>query len=589
MAYIIANQLLIIDNPMTSGMARGLTSYGDPGFSLFLRKAFIKAMGLSDDALARPVVGIANTYSAYNACHGNVPQLVEAIKRGAMLAGALPMEFPTISIHESFAHPTSMFLRNLMAMDTEEMIRAQPMDAVVLIGGCDKTIPAQMMACASADVPTIILPVGPMLVGHYQGEQLGACTDCRRLWGEHRGGRIDARQIDEINGRLAPTAGTCMVMGTASTMACVVEAMGLALPLAGSIPATHADRLRVAEATGMFAAAMAKSGGPRPSTLMTRGALRNAMVVMQALGGSTNGLIHLSAVAGRLGLPLDMAEFDRLGREVPVLVDLKPSGQHYMEHFHWAGGMPRLMRELADFLDLDVPTVSGSTLRQVVDAAEMVRGQDVIRPVTAPIKACGSMAVLGGNLAPRGAVIKQSAASPELMKHTGRAVVFESVRDLTERIDSPELDVHPDDVLVLRNAGPRGAPGMPEAGYLPIPRKLAQQGVKDMVRISDARMSGTAFGTIVLHVAPESAAGGPLGLVRNGDLISLDVKERRIELQVDEAELERRRAESAANAAAHTAPEPDRGYAALFHRSVLQADEGCDFDFLVPARKAAGP
>jgi len=494
------------------------------------------------------------------------------------------MEFPTISIHESFAHPTSMFLRNLMAMDTEEMIRAQPMDAVVLIGGCDKTIPAQMMACASADVPTIIVPVGPMLVGHYQGEQLGACTDCRRLWGEHRGGRIDAQQIERINERLAPTAGTCMVMGTASTMACIVEAMGLALPGSASIPATHADRLRSAEASGQFAAAMAVNGGPTPAQLMTPASFRYAMVVLQSIGGSTNGLVHLTAAAGRLGIKIDLAEFDRLGREVPVLLDLKPSGRHYMEHFHWAGGVPRLLRELDGLIDLDAPTAMGNTLRDVVAAAEDVRGQDVIRSRADPIKAYGSMAVLGGNLAPRGAVIKQSAASPALMTHRGRAVVFESVQDLTERIDDPALDVTADDVLVLRNAGPRGAPGMPEAGYLPIPKKLAQQGVKDMVRISDARMSGTAFGTIVLHIAPESAVGGPLGLVRNGDIITLDVPARRIDLQVDDAELARRRAALGDGAPSGAAPAPDRGYAALFHRTVLQADEGCDFDFLVPGR-----
>ena len=569
---------------MTEGMRKGLTSYGDAEFSLFLRKAFIKAMGLSDDALSRPVVGIANTYSDYNACHGNVPKLVEAIKRGVMLAGALPMEFPTISIHESFAHPTSMFLRNLMAMDTEEMIRAQPMDSVVLIGGCDKTIPAQMMACASADVPSIILPVGPMLVGHYQGETLGACTDCRRLWGEFRGGRIDSDAIERINERLAPTAGTCMVMGTASTMACIVEAMGLALPRSASIPATHADRLRAAEATGQFAAAMAVNRGPTPSQLMTPAAFRNAMVVLQSIGGSTNGLVHLTAAAGRLGIKVDLAEFDQLGREVPVLLDLKPSGKHYMEHFHWAGGVPRLLRELEGLVDLSVPTVMGGTLRDYMQSAEDVPGQDVIRTRADPIKAFGSMAVLGGNLAPRGAIIKQSAASPELMTHRGRAVVFDSVQDLTERIDDPALDVKADDVLVLRNAGPRGAPGMPEAGYLPIPRKLAQQGVKDMVRISDARMSGTAFGTIVLHIAPESAVGGPLALVRDGDMIELDVPARRIELLVDEAELARRRAAQDSTTSRGAAPAPDRGYAALFHRAVLQADEGCDFDFLVPGR-----
>jgi dihydroxy-acid dehydratase len=569
---------------MTKGMRKGLTSYGDADFSLFLRKAFIKAMGLSDDALARPVVGIANTFSDYNACHGNVPKLVEAIKRGVMLAGALPMEFPTISIHESFAHPTSMFLRNLMAMDTEEMIRAQPMDAVVLIGGCDKTIPAQMMACASADVPAIIVPVGPMLVGHYKGEELGACTDCRRLWGEYRGGRIDAPTIERINERLAPTPGTCMVMGTASTMACIVEAMGLALPRSASIPSTHADRLRSAEASGQFAAAMAVNGGPKPSEVMTPAAFRNAMVVLQAIGGSTNGLVHLTAAAGRLGIKIDLAEFDRLGREVPVLLDLKPSGAHYMEHFHWAGGVPRLLRELGDLVDLDAPTVLGGTLRDYAGAAEDVPGQDVIRSRARPIKAMGSMAVLHGNLAPRGAVTPQSAASPQLMTHKGRAVVFESVQDMAVRIDDPALDVNADDVLVLRNAGPVGAPGMPEAGYLPIPKKLAQQGVKDMVRISDARMSGTAFGTIVLHITPESAVGGPLGLVRSGDMISLDVPARRIELLVDEAELAQRRAALGSGVSKGAAPVPDRGYAALFHRSVLQADEGCDFDFLVPGR-----
>jgi dihydroxy-acid dehydratase len=562
-------------------MRKGLTAYGDPDFSLFLRKAFIKSMGLSDDALSRPLVGIANTFSDYNACHGNVPKLVEAIKRGVMLAGGLPMEFPTISIHESFAHPTSMFLRNLMAMDTEEMIRAQPMDAVVLIGGCDKTIPAQLMAAASADMPTIVVPIGPMLVGHYQGEQLGACTDCRRLWGEFRGGRIGAQEIEAINERLAPTPGTCMVMGTASTMACVTEAIGLMPPRAASIPATHADRLRSAEASGRQAVKLATEGSPRPSALMTAASLRNALVVLQALGGSTNALIHLTAAFGRVGVQLDLDEFARL--DVPVLVDLKPSGDHYMEHFHWAGGTPRLLRELRHLLDLDAPTVMGGTLRDCVDGAEMVRGQTVISSCAEPIKPRGSMAVLRGNLAPRGAIIKQAAASAALMAHTGRAVVFESVEDLSSRIDDPELDVGPTDVLVLRNAGPVGAPGMPEAGYLPIPRKLAAQGVKDMVRISDARMSGTAFGTIVLHVTPEAAVGGPLALVRNGDTIKLDVAAGRVDLLVDDAELERRRA---ATADKPRPAAPDRGYAALFHRSVLQADQGCDFDFLVPGHGA---
>ena len=570
-------------------MRKGLTSYGDADFSLFLRKAFIKAMGLSDDALARPIVGIANTFSDYNACHGNVPQLVAAIKRGVMLAGGLPMEFPTISIHESFAYPTSMFLRNLMAMDTEEMLRAQPMDSAVLIGGCDKTIPAQMMAAASAAVPAVFVPVGPMLVGHHKGEQLGACTDCRRLWGEFRGGRMSAAEIEVVNGRLAPTAGTCMVMGTASTMACIVEIMGLALPGAATIPATHADRLRSAEASGRVAVKLAETGAPAPAELMTKASFRNALVVMQAIGGSTNALIHLTAAAGRLGIAIDLDEVDAIGREVPVLVDLKPSGKHYMEHFHWAGGVPRLMHELADRLDLDARVVEGGSLRERLAAVDASEPQDVIRARSEPISAEGSMIVLRGNLAPRGAILKQSAASPRLLQHSGRAVVFDSVEDMTTRIDSPDLDVTADDVLVLRNAGPIGAPGMPEAGYLPIPKKLAAQGVKDMVRLSDARMSGTAFGTIVLHMTPEAALGGPLAWVRNGDTIRLDAAARCIELLVGEDELAQRREAYARDGAPGAAPAPDRGYAALFHRSVLQADEGCDFDFLVPGRGARTP
>jgi dihydroxy-acid dehydratase len=474
---------------MTKGLRKGLTSYGDEGFSLFLRKAFIKAMGYSDDALDRPIIGITNTYSDYNPCHGNAPQLIEAVKRGVMLAGGMPMAFPTISIHESFAHPTSMFLRNLMAMDTEEMIRAQPMDAVVVIGGCDKTLPAQIMAAASVDLPTVVVPVGPMVVGHHKGEVLGACTDCRRLWSAFRAGDIDAAEIEQVNGRLAPSVGTCMVMGTASTMACVTEAMGLSLPMSASIPAPHAERIRSAEASGKRAAEMAVSGGPKPSELLTPAAFRNALTVMQAIGGSTNGVVHLAAIAQRTPHPFPLSLVDEIGRKAPVLVDLKPSGQHYMEHFHHAGGMPVLLRQLGELIDLDAPTVAGGTLRDVVAMAEETPGQDVIRTRSNPIKPEGSMAVLSGNLAPRGAIIKHAAASPALLKHEGRAVVFDSLEDMAARIDDPDLDVTANDVLVLRNAGPKGAPGMPEAGYLPIPKKLGRQGVKDMVRISDARMS----------------------------------------------------------------------------------------------------
>ena len=561
---------------MADGLRKGLTSYGDAGFSLFLRKVFIKAMGYSDDALSRPIVGITNTYSDYNPCHGNVPQIIEAVKRGVMLSGAMPMVFPTISIAESFSHPTSMYIRNLMAMDTEEMIRAQPMDAVIVIGGCDKTLPAQVMAAVSADLPTVVIPVGPMVVGHHKGEVLGACTDCRRLWAKYRAGEIDDVEIEAVNSRLAPSVGTCMVMGTASTMACITESLGLSLPMSATIPAPHAERFRLAEASGKVAAEMAKAKGPKPSELLTRSSFRNAQVVLQTIGGSTNGLIHLTAIANRTDHRIDLEAFDRLGREVPVLIDLKPSGAHYMEHFHHAGGVPKLMAQLGDLIDLDAKTITGATLRDVVARAEEVPGQDVIRTRKNPIKPEGGLAVLHGNLAPRGAVIKHSAATEKLLQHTGRAVVFESVEDMTLRVDDPTLDVGPDDVLVLRNAGPRGAPGMPEAGYLPIPRKLGRAGVKDMVRISDARMSGTAFGTIVLHITPESAVGGPLALVKNGDMIRLDVAKRSIDLLVDDAELERRRA-------ALKLPAPDwarRGYAYLFNETILQADEGCDFDFM---------
>lgn len=565
---------------MAGGLRKGLTSYGDAGFSLFLRRAFIKAMGFTDDALDRPIVGITDTASDFNPCHGNVPDLIEAAKRGVMLAGGLPMAFPTISIHESFAHPTSMFLRNLMALDTEEMIRAQPMDAVLLIGGCDKTLPAQMMAAASADIPAIVLPTGPMLVGHYRGEVLGACTDCRRLWARHRAGELDATEMDAISGRLAPTKGTCMVMGTASTIACMTEAIGLALPGAGTAPATHADRVRLAEASGAAAVRLAREGGPTLRQIVTPASLRNALSVLQAIGGSTNALIHFTAIAGRLGLAIDLDEFDRLGREVPVLVDLKPSGAHYMEHFHWAGGVPRLLAELAPLLDLSAPTIAGGTVADAIAGAEVVPGQDVIRSRHNPIHVGGGLAVLRGSLAPAGALLKRSAATQALLRHEGRAVVFEGLADLAARIDRDDLDVRPEDVLVLRNAGPKGAPGMPEAGALPIPRKLARAGVKDMVRISDARMSGTAFGTIVLHATPEAAVGGPLALVENGDRIRLDADTRRLDLLVEGEELARRRAA--------WAPPPlpagaERGYLKLFLEQVLQADEGCDFAFCRPA------
>ncbi len=562
---------------MTRGLRRRLTSYGDQDFSLFLRKAFIKAMGYSDDALDRPIVGITNTYSDYNPCHGNVPQLIEAAKRGVMLAGGMPMVFPTMSIHESFAAPTSMFLRNLMAMETEEMVRAQPMDSVILIGGCDKTIPAQVMAAASSEVPAIVLPTGPMDTGNHRGERLGACTDCRRLWAQFRADQISESEIGEINGKLASSVGTCTVMGTASTMAAMMEAMGLALPMSGSAPATSAERVRLAEETGRAAVAMTEEG-LTTSEVLSSAALRNGLVTLQALGGSTNAVVHLAAIYGRLGRKLDMAEFDQIGRQVPVLVDLKPTGQGYMGEFHAAGGVPRLLSELTDLLDLSAPRAFGGTIGDSVAALSSRHEDQIIRPRGNPISQSGSIAVLTGNLAPRGAVIKHAAADPKLQVHEGRAVVFDSVQDMTERLDDPTLTIAADDILVLRNAGPKGAPGMPEAGYIPIPRHLARQGVKDMVRISDARMSGTAFGTIVLHITPEAAAGGPLGVVQTGDRIRLDVPNRTLDLLVSQAELAERMA-----ALDSPAPAAERGYAQLYDRHVTQADDGLDFDFLMAA------
>jgi len=558
----------------SSGMKKGLTNYGDAGFSLFLRKAFIKGAGLTDNALDRPVIGITDTGSGYNPCHGNMPQLLEAVQRGIMLAGGLAVKFPTISIGESFAAPTSMYLRNLMSMDTEEMLRAQPMDAVVLIGGCDKTVPAQLMGAASAGLPAIQLITGSMLTGSHRGETVGACTDCRRYWARFRAEEVDEQEINDVNNQLVPSIGTCSVMGTASTMACIAEALGMTVPGGASPPAVTAARMRVAEQTGATAVQLAKSR-LTIDQILTEKAFENAMRVLLAVGGSTNAIVHLTAIAGRIGFEVDLKALDRMGRETPVLVDLKPSGRHYMEHFDAAGGMTTLLRELAPLLHLDALTVTGRTLGEELERARPSFKQDVVRPRDNPIYREGGIAVLQGNLAPGGAIIKQSAADPKLMEHEGRAVVFEGLEDLVNRIDSDDLDVEPEDILVLKNIGPKGAPGMPEAGYIPLPRKLARKGTKDMVRISDGRMSGTAFGTVVLHVTPESAVGGPLAHVRNGDRIRLSVSQRQISLMVSDAELARRAQERPV-----PMPSAERGYRKLFLSTVTQADKGVDFDFL---------
>jgi len=557
------------------GLARGLTNYGDAGFSLYLRRSFAKSMGYSGEMLSRPVVGIADSRSGFNNCHRHFPELIEAVKRGVLAAGGLPLEFPTVSLGEVFLSPTSMMFRNLMSMDVEEMIRAQPMDAVVLVGGCDKTVPAQLMGAASADVPAVQLLAGPMMPTSFHGERLGACTDCRRFWAMHRAGKVDDKGIGEVEGNLATTAGTCAVMGTASTMASIAEALGMALPGSAAIPAVHADRLRAAEASGRRAAELAAKP-IRPSQVITAQSVENALRVLLAIGGSTNAIVHLTAIAGRAGVKVDLHRLNELSDSTPVLVDLKPTGQHYMSDLYAAGGVGAVLRELRPLLHLDCMTVTGETLGERLAHEEGAWvDRAVVRQLADPLAKEGGLVALFGSLAPNGAILKRSAADPRLFEREGRAVVFSSLDDLAARVDDPALDVTPEDFMVLQNAGPKSGYAMPEAGYLPIPAKLARAGVKDMVRISDARMSGTAYGTIVLHVSPEAAAGGPLALVRNGDRIRLSVKARRLELLVPEAELAKRKAAWQPPAAI-----PARGYARLYMQHVLQAEHGCDFDFL---------
>ena len=567
--------------PGKGGLAGGLTSYGDPDFALYLRRSFARSMGYSREMLARPVVGIIDTASDFNNCHRHFPELVEAIKRGVIAAGGLPLAFPTISLGEVFLAPTSLMFRNLMAMDTEEMIRAQPMDAVVMLGGCDKTVPAQLMGAISAGRPAIQVVAGPMLTSRHRGERLGACTDCRRFWARFRAGEIHEQEIEAVEERLVTTAGTCGVMGTASTMAAIAETLGMMLPGTAAIPAVHADRLRAAEASGAIAVEMGRKERT-PDRIITPESIENALRVMLAIGGSTNAIIHLTAIAGRAGIDVDLQRLNELSDTTPVLVDLKPTGPHYMEDLFAAGGIGAVLRELRELLHLECPTVTGEALGDRLARDGDWVDRDVVRPLTEPVQDRGALVALFGSLAPRGAILKRSAASPELFEHEARALVFSSPEDLAERIDDPQLDVRADDILVLSNAGPTSPSGMPEAGYLPIPAKLARSGVRDMLRISDARMSGTAFGTVVLHVAPDAASGGPLALVRTGDRIRISVTERRLDLLVPESELAARSAERFAI--------PERGYARLYREEVLQADLGCDLDFLrhTPTRPRRG-
>ena len=560
------------------GMYKNLTNYGDSEFSIFLRKAFIKGMGYSEEMLNKPIIGITNTYSDYNPCHGNVPDLIKSVKAGILSSDAIPLEFPTISIHESFAYPTSMYLRNLMSIDTEEMIKAQPMDACVLIGGCDKTVPAQLMGAFSANIPSIQLVTGPMLTGSHRGERVGACTDCRGYWAKFRAEEIDLAEINEVNNQLVPTVGTCGVMGTASTMALITEALGMMISNGASAPAVSAERRRIAEETGKVAVEIAKKS-LNPKNFVTIKNFKNALTVLSAIGGSTNGIVHLTAMAGRLGIDIDLNEFDKMTKDTPMIVDLKPSGSGYMEDLFKSGGLPRILNELKDYLYLDAITITGKTIQEIIEKHNYDWKQEIIRKVENPIFDKGSIAVLKGNLAPGSAIIKQSAASKNLLTHEGVVEVFENLEDLANRIDSDDLNVTKESVLLLKNIGPIGAPGMPEAGLIPIPKKLAKQGVKDMVRISDGRMSGTAAGTIILHVCPEAAAGGTLDIVESGDIIRLDVKQRLLELKLSNEEIVTRKKNKKRNIEIER-----RGYDKIFHESVLQADKGADFDFLRPVK-----
>ena len=559
------------------GFLQGLQSYGDRDFSIYMRRAFAKSMGYSAGELSRPVVGIAYTASRFNPCHRHFPELLEAVRRGVTAAGGLALEFPTISLHESTLAPSSMKFRNLMAMDTEEMIRAQPMDAVVLMGGCDKTVPAQLMAAASAGKPAIQLVGGPQMTSRYKADRVGACTDCRKFWVKFRAGEIGWQEIEQVESRLVTTAGTCAVMGTASTMGAIGETLGMTLPGTAAIPAVHADRLRAAAATGAVAVRLIERQ-LTPEKIITAKSVENAARVLLSLGGSTNGVIHLAAIAGRVGVKLDLRRFNELSDTTPVLAAVKPVGvDYYMEDFFAAGGVGAVLRELKPLLHLDCMTVTGETLGERLAAEEGAYvDRRVIKSAEAPLEIKGGLVALFGSMAPDGAIIKRSAATPSLFEKEGRAVVFSSLEDLANRVDDPALEVSPDDFLVLQNAGPRSPYAMPEAGFLPIPKKLLAQGVTDMVRISDARMSGTAHGTIILHVAPEAAAGGPLGLLETGDIIRLSVNEQRLDLLVAPDELNARRAERAKRAA----EAPARGYDKLFREHVLQAPDGCDFGFL---------
>ena len=558
------------------GISKGLTSYGDEEFSKFIRRSFAKSMGYTNESLEKPIVGICYTESGYNNCHRNFPEMLEAVKRGVLSSGALPISFPVISLGETFLNPTSMIYRNLMSMCVEEMISAQPMDSVILMGGCDKTVPALLMGACSANIPSVLLVSGPMMTGRYKNERLGACTDCRRFWSKYRANEINKEEIDIIEDNLATTAGTCAIMGTASSMAIIAETLGIMVPGTSCTPSVHSDRLRASEETGIIASTLAKSNGLLPSNIITKKSFENALRILLSISGSTNAIIHLTAVARRLGIYISLKEINKISDETPVLVNLKPTGEGYMEDLYASGGLDPILNELKGQLHLDTMDITGQTLKQRLENRKKYQKNDtIVYSKSNPLNKKGGLIALHGSLAPDGAILKRAAASEHLLEHEGRAIVFSSLADLAERIDDPDLDVREDDILVLQNAGPSSKSGMPEAGYLPIPKKLSAKGVKDMVRISDAIMSGSAFGTIILHVTPESNIGGPLSVVKTGDKIKLSTENKTIDLLVSEKEIKERISKFKKNQVAYK-----RGYKYLYQKHVLPATEGCDFDFL---------
>jgi dihydroxy-acid dehydratase len=557
--------------------------YGAKDLRSFGHRSRTLQMGYSrEDYAGKPVIAIINTWSDINQCHTHFKQRVEEVKRGVWQAGGFPLEMPAISLSEPFQKPTTMMYRNLLALETEELLRSYPADGAVLMGGCDKTTPALLMGATSMNLPSIYMPAGAMLRGNWRGKTLGSGSDSWKYWAELRAGNIDEQAWAEIEEGIARSAGTCMTMGTAATMMSVTETLGLALPGSSSIPAVDANHSRMAEACGRRIVEMVWED-IKPRDILTPASFDNAIAVLMALGGSTNAIVHLVAMAGRAGISLRLDRFDEISRKVPLLANLRPSGKWLMEDFYYAGGLRALMGEMAGLLDLTQKTVNGQTLAENI-AGFRSYNPDVIATLEQPVQATGGLAVLRGNLAPDGAVIKPTAADPKLLQHTGKAVVFEDYNEMAARIDDENLEVDASSVLVLRSAGPLGGPGMPEWGMLPIPKKLLKQGVRDMVRLSDARMSGTSYGACVLHVAPESFVGGPLALVKSGDFIELDVPARRLTLKVSEEELNRRRA-------AWQAPKPkfERGYGAIFSQHITQANEGCDFRFLEGTAPTAEP